>query len=168
MTSRNLLARRTPFGGMPVGAGFVGVGDTLTTDCSTLEHRRSGTFSWRSTTPTSAFAPKLRGSRRISRIWPTAVDTPLVFNPLFCATQQPVQAACFLSHVACSPSLTPTRRSHWQVRNPWTTRSPWARPTSSFKAVPQTRFVTATRSPMTITQTARSTTYSPNRRSAPT
>lgn len=77
MTSRNHLARRTPFGGMPVGTGFVGTGDTLATDCSTLKHRRGGTVSWRSTTPTSAFAPKPRGSRRISRIRPTAVDTPL-------------------------------------------------------------------------------------------
>lgn len=76
MTSRNHLARRTPFGGMPVGTGFVGAGDTLATDCSTLKHRRGGTVSWRSTTPTSAFAPKPRGSRRISRIRPTAVDTP--------------------------------------------------------------------------------------------
>ena len=61
---------------MPVGTGFVGAGDTLATDCSTLKHRRGGTFSWRSTTPTSAFAPKSRGSRRISRNRPTAVDTP--------------------------------------------------------------------------------------------
>ena len=61
---------------MPVGTGFVGAGDTLATDCSTLKHRRGGTVSWRSTTPTSAFAPKPRGSRRISRIRPTAVDTP--------------------------------------------------------------------------------------------
>lgn len=76
MTSRNHLARRTPFGGMPVGTGFVGAGDTLATDCSTLKHRRGGTVSWRSTTPTSAFAPKPRGSRRIARIRPTAVDTP--------------------------------------------------------------------------------------------
>lgn len=76
MTSRNHLARRTPFGGMHVGTGFVGTGDTLATDCSTLKHRRGGTFSWRSTTPTSAFAPKSRGSRRISRNRPTAVDTP--------------------------------------------------------------------------------------------
>ena len=86
MTSRNHLARRTPFGGMPVGTGFVGAGDTLATDCSTLKHRRGGTVSWRSTTPTSAFAPKPRGSRRISRIRPTAVDRPLVFNPLACAS----------------------------------------------------------------------------------
>ena len=76
MTSRNHLARRIPFGGMHVGTGFVGAGDTLATDCSTLKHRRGGTFSWRSTTPTSAFAPKPRGSRRISRNRPTAVDTP--------------------------------------------------------------------------------------------
>ncbi|MDK6831114.1 MAG: hypothetical protein ACYCDN_07435 [Schaalia turicensis] len=31
MTSQNHLARRTPFGGMPVGTGFVGAGDTLAT-----------------------------------------------------------------------------------------------------------------------------------------
>lgn len=70
----NHLARRTPFGGMPVGTGLVGAGDTLATDCSTLKHRRGGTFSWRSTTPTSAFAPKPRGSRRISTMCQTAVD----------------------------------------------------------------------------------------------
>ena len=70
----NRLARRTLFGGAPVGTGSVGASIALPTDCSTLKHQGCDLSSLYSTALMSAFAPKPRGSRCIFRIRQTAVD----------------------------------------------------------------------------------------------
>ena len=96
---------------MHVGTGFVGAGDTLATDCSTLKHRR-GAHSLGGQQLPRALLPRNRAILAVSPgIGQLPLIRPLVFNPLACASPSRGRARSW--RACCSSASSRVRPWNW-------------------------------------------------------